>query len=191
MPSIAHLADVLYREEVARARAMSPEDKVLEGPRLFDRACRVMRDGIRHQHPDLDDAGVLPDGLQLEPQAAFEAVTGTTRYLVTLQQSPFVCELFVCGDDPHDTARFERRERVRVLNRDAFMATAEDMIITKLRWATLAKRAKDRDDVRNIIAVRGAELDWNYIERWCAIDGTITLLGEIRDSIPPAWTAPL
>jgi hypothetical protein len=59
MPSIATLADVLYREEVARARAMSPEDKLLEGPRLFERACRVMRDGIRHQHPDLDDAGVM------------------------------------------------------------------------------------------------------------------------------------
>ena len=59
MQSIAILADVLYREEVARARAMSPEDKLLEGPRLFERACRVMRDGIRHQHPDLDDAGVL------------------------------------------------------------------------------------------------------------------------------------
>ena len=58
MPSIANLADVLYREEVARARAMSPEDKLLEGPRLFERACRVMCDGIRHQHPDLDDAGV-------------------------------------------------------------------------------------------------------------------------------------
>ena len=59
MESIAALADVLYREEVARARAMSPEDKLLEGPRLFERACRVMRDGIRHQHPDLDDAGVM------------------------------------------------------------------------------------------------------------------------------------
>jgi hypothetical protein len=35
------------------------EDKLLEGPRLFDRACRVMADGIRHQHPELDDAGVL------------------------------------------------------------------------------------------------------------------------------------
>lgn len=58
MPSIASLAEVLYREEVARARAMSPEDKLLEGPRLFERACRLMRDGIRHQHPDLDDAGV-------------------------------------------------------------------------------------------------------------------------------------
>lgn len=58
MPTIASLADILYREEVARARAMSPEDKLLEGPRLFERACRLMRDGIGHQHPDLDDAGV-------------------------------------------------------------------------------------------------------------------------------------
>lgn len=40
------------------ARAMAPEDKLLEGPRLFERACRVMCEGIRHQHPDLDEAGV-------------------------------------------------------------------------------------------------------------------------------------
>jgi hypothetical protein len=133
-----------------------------------------------------DLAAALPDGLRLEPQAAFETVTGTTRYIVTLRQSPFVCELFLCGDDPHDTARFTRRERVRVLNREACLATAEDMIITKLRWATRANRAKDRDDVRNIIAVRGAELDWNYIERWCVTHDTIALLGDIRDSIPPA-----
>ncbi len=58
MESIAVTADFLYREEIVRARAMAPEDKLLEGPRLFERACRVMRDGIRHQHPDLDDAGV-------------------------------------------------------------------------------------------------------------------------------------
>ena len=58
MSSIAALADALYKEEVARARAMAPEDKLLEGPRLFDRACRLMEEGIRHQHPDLDDAAV-------------------------------------------------------------------------------------------------------------------------------------
>ena len=57
--STVALAQALYREEVTRARAMSPEEKVLEGPRLFDRACRVMADGIRHQHPDLDEDGVL------------------------------------------------------------------------------------------------------------------------------------
>jgi hypothetical protein len=58
MKSIAVVADVLYREEVVRARRMAPEDKLLEGPRLYERACRVMCDGIRHRHPDLDEAGV-------------------------------------------------------------------------------------------------------------------------------------
>ena len=58
MSSIVALTGELYREEVARARAMRPEDKLLEGPRLFDRACRVMTDGIRHQHPELDETGV-------------------------------------------------------------------------------------------------------------------------------------
>ena len=131
-------------------------------------------------------AATLPADLQLAPQAAFETVTGTTRYLVTLRESPFVCELFVCGDDPHDVARFGRRERVHALGRQVAMATAEDMVITKLRWVSLANRSKDRDDARNIIAVRSADLDWGYIERWCATHGTLSLLIDIRDSIPPA-----
>lgn len=58
MSSIVALTEVLYREEVARARAMRPEDKLLEGARLFERAWRVMADGIRHTHPELDEAGV-------------------------------------------------------------------------------------------------------------------------------------
>lgn len=45
--------------ESGRARAMAPGDKLLEGARLFDRACRVMADGIRHRHPDLTEAEVL------------------------------------------------------------------------------------------------------------------------------------
>ncbi len=59
MMSLVQLADALYREEVARARAMTPEEKLLEGPRLFDRACRLMADGVRHRHPELDEASVL------------------------------------------------------------------------------------------------------------------------------------
>jgi hypothetical protein len=36
---------------------MSPGDKLLEGAQLFERACRLMLDGIRHQHPELDAPG--------------------------------------------------------------------------------------------------------------------------------------
>ena len=57
MSSLAVLAERLYAEEIARARATEPAEKLLEGPRLFERACRLMMDGIRHQHPELDDEG--------------------------------------------------------------------------------------------------------------------------------------
>lgn len=55
---LAAVAEALYRKEVARARAMRPEDKLLEGPRLFERACRIMADGVRHRHTDLDEQAV-------------------------------------------------------------------------------------------------------------------------------------
>lgn len=52
------LIDTLYRERVLRARSMAPEDKLLEGVRLFERSCRIMMDGIRSQVPEADDQRV-------------------------------------------------------------------------------------------------------------------------------------
>lgn len=52
------LIDQLYREEVLRARAMPPEEKLLAGPRLFDIVCRRMAAGVRHEYPDADEARV-------------------------------------------------------------------------------------------------------------------------------------
>jgi hypothetical protein len=52
------LLRALFAEEIVRAREMTAADKLLEGPRLFDRACQLMADGIRNRHPDADPATV-------------------------------------------------------------------------------------------------------------------------------------
>lgn len=52
------LIEALEREKWERARATPPEEKLILGARLFDRACRVMADGIRHQFPDADERQV-------------------------------------------------------------------------------------------------------------------------------------
>jgi len=73
MASLNVLADALYREEVARARAMAPAEKLLEGPRLFERSCRLMADGVRHRHPDFDEGAVRAEvGAQLARLRAIE-----------------------------------------------------------------------------------------------------------------------
>lgn len=58
MEPTQQLIDDIYRERVLRARRTPPEEKLLDGARLFDYACRITRDGIRHQHPDASEQQV-------------------------------------------------------------------------------------------------------------------------------------
>ena len=123
-------------------------------------------------------AALVPE-LRLQPQTSFETVTGTIRHIIEVQDSPFVIELFGCSDDPHDQARLARRQRVRVLDHHTWVLTAEDVVITKLRWGQHANRSKDLDDARNVLAVRQGDLDMAYIRRWCAEHRTTASLNRL------------
>jgi hypothetical protein len=52
------LADALYRESVLRARRTPPEEKILEGIRMFDRECEMMRLEILKLNPTYSEADV-------------------------------------------------------------------------------------------------------------------------------------
>ncbi|MDP6353656.1 MAG: hypothetical protein QF473_01040 [Planctomycetota bacterium] len=127
----------------------------------------------------------LGPAFKLDPQMSFETLTGTTRHIVNVEGSSFEIELFYLSADLHDQSRFERRQQVKILGHLAYLPTAEDVIVTKLRWAKQGSRPKDKDDARNVIAVQAGRLDWDYIHRWCEAHGTRTLLDEIRESLPP------
>jgi hypothetical protein len=58
-PDIRRLAEELYRERVAEARMMSPEEKLLAGEELFEYACSITLAGIRDQSPGLSDEECL------------------------------------------------------------------------------------------------------------------------------------
>ncbi len=75
MDPTRELIDALYLEKVRAARLMSPEEKFLAGPRLFDHACEIARAGIRAQHPEASEEQVetllarrLAIGRRLEEQ---------------------------------------------------------------------------------------------------------------------------
>ena len=58
MEPTQELIDDLFRERVLRARRTPPEEKLLDGPRLFELACRIMKDGIRDEYPNADEQRV-------------------------------------------------------------------------------------------------------------------------------------
>jgi hypothetical protein len=128
---------------------------------------------------------LLEPSIRIDPQMSFETVTMTRRYVAEVVGTPFKIEFFLLGDDVYQRERFRRRVLVSTLDRQVWLPTPEDVIVTKLHWAVLANRSKDRDDARDVIAVQSDRVDWEYIHNWCERQGTRTLLDEIRASIPP------
>lgn len=115
---------------------------------------------------------------EVDRQLAFETITGSPRLLVRTADSAFYVELFGVTEDRHDRERFGRRRRVEVLGRTVAFPTAEDVIINKLRWFRLARRRKDLDDARNVIAVQTSAIDWPYVREWCRELDLLDLLEE-------------
>lgn len=125
-------------------------------------------------------AGRLGEPFEAEAQLTFETNTGTQKQEFRVKGTEFKVELFRLSDDLFDQTRFQRRQRVMVEGREVWFATAEDVIVMKLRWA----RPKDKDDVKSVISVQRGRLDWPYIESWCQRHGTLARLEEIRRTVP-------
>lgn len=122
----------------------------------------------------------LGEDFILDGQLTFETNTGTLRQVLRHKKKAFKVELFLLSQDAHDQSRFLRRRAVILQERRIWLPSPEDVVVTKLRWA----RGKDKDDVRDVMAVQRDKLDWAYIEQWCRQHGTLSLMEEIRRSLP-------
>ena len=120
----------------------------------------------------------LGEGFVLDRQVLLEGFTGSTRNVVQHSASGFDIEFFHLGSDAHHQQRFARRIKLPIneLNFEAWVPTAEDVVIQKLRWA----RRKDLDDVVNVLVVSGKQLDWKYLRRWTDEHETTELLEQLK-----------
>jgi hypothetical protein len=155
-------------------------------PRSTQDADFVIEAGERSLGPVF--AALAPD-VQFDPQMQLEMVTMTYRYVAVHRESTFKVELFLVSDDPHDRARFNRRQPHPFLGATAMLPTPEDVVVQKLRWATRARRAKDRADASAVLAVQSGKLDLDYVRQWCDQHQSRDLLEQLLREIEPGARA--
>jgi hypothetical protein len=72
---------------------------------------------------------------------------------------------------PFSVEEFGRRREAEVLGTTLYIASAEDVILSKLEWAKMAGSERQITDAAGIVRTQGTDIDVAYVERWVAVLG--------------------
>ena len=100
-------------------------------------------------------------------EAAMEALRYQTQFNVIDMLTGWKVDLIPRKQRAFSEAEFARRSRMEVLGISMFVASPEDTIVAKLEWAKAGGGSQRQlEDVRELVRLRGPELDRDYVERW-------------------------
>lgn len=171
------LAEVVQQLEHASIEYMiggSVASSIYGDPRTtrdIDMVVEVTEASLRALFGAVDRSVVYID----EPPSGQPIIAGQMFNLLDLRGG-WKVDLIVRKARPFSEIEFARRRRLVVLGVMASMASAEDVLLTKLEWAVRSGSSRQVDDARGIVAVQGSSLDLEYLRRWAPELGVEDLL---------------
>ncbi|MGA8273746.1 MAG: hypothetical protein WB919_19445 [Candidatus Sulfotelmatobacter sp.] len=113
---------------------------------------------------------LLPAGeYYVDLDAALEARKRESLFNVIDMVTGWKIDFIIRKSRAFSEEEFLRRERVTILldgNVDLFVATAEDLVISKLEWAKRAQSQRQIEDAASVLRVGYAFLDRPYLRKW-------------------------
>jgi hypothetical protein len=125
-------------------------------------------------------AALPEDEYYVSEQAARDAVLRGSQFNVIDFRTGWKADLIVRRARAFSVEELRRRRRVEIPGAEVWMATAEDTVLSKLEWAVISNSERQERDVVAILRVRGASLDWDYLQRWAQELGVEAELQRLR-----------
>jgi hypothetical protein len=120
-----------------------------------------------------DEAGIrrlldqLPEkDFYSELNQALEACQRNSMFNVIDQVTGLKIDFIFLKSRNFSQEEFRRRKQAMVWGVPLYIATPEDIVLSKLEWAKLGKSSRQVEDAAGILKVRADELDISYIEKW-------------------------
>ena len=111
------------------------------------------------------------DQYDVSREAALQAYGSESLFNVIDLESGWKIDFIVRKSRPFSVEEFTRRREAEVLGTTVTIASAEDVILSKLEWARMAGSERQITDVAGILRTQGADIDVEYVERWVAVLG--------------------
>jgi hypothetical protein len=101
-----------------------------------------------------------------ELDAALDALRHESLFNVLDNQSGWKIDLILLKSRPFDREEFRRRMPAKLLDIQLFVASAEDVIISKLEWSKLGGSLRQIEDVAKVMTTQWKTLDQGYLSKW-------------------------
>lgn len=122
---------------------------------------------------------LFQDDFYCDPEEVRDAVSMRGMFNLVHLDTVVKVDFIVRKETAFRRQEIARRRRLSVAGFDVWLVSAEDLILSKLVWASESRSDFQLRDVRNLLR-SVADLDRPYLERWAADLGVSTLLGEVR-----------
>jgi len=120
--------------------------------------------------PDREQLRMLVTALEKDAMAdglmAEEAFQHRTMFNIISYETLEKVDLIFLRQEEFELEAFSRRITVEVSGHPVNMLTAEDIILSKLRWRKESQSERQLEDVVTTMVLQWRDLDWDYIERW-------------------------
>ncbi|MGM0577730.1 MAG: hypothetical protein ACQEXJ_18530 [Myxococcota bacterium] len=128
--------------------------------------------------------GALPEErYYVSREAAVDAVRRRQQFNVVDLETGWKADLIVRKGRRFSREEFGRRVHAEVLGVPVWIASAEDVVLSKLEWASMGGGSERQlRDVAGVIRIRGDALDILYIERWAHELGVDELWRSAREA---------
>lgn len=113
-----------------------------------------------------------------ELDAALDALRHQSLFNVLDNQNGWKIDLIMLKSRPFDREEFRRRVPAKLFDIQLFLASAEDVILSKLEWSKLGGSLRQIEDVGKVLAAQWKTLDQAYLSKW---------MGEL--DLQEQWTA--
>jgi hypothetical protein len=113
-------------------------------------------------------------------EAALEAHQRQSMFNVIDLATGWKIDLIFRKSRAFSQEEFRRRKLVEVADIPLFVASAEDVVVSKLEWSKLAQSRRHIEDVAGMLKLRWESLDRSYLEKWILELGLETQWSDAR-----------
>jgi hypothetical protein len=106
------------------------------------------------------------DRYYADEEQALQAFASSSQFNIIDFTTGWKVDLIIAHDSASSRSAFARRMLLEIAGTAVYVATPEDVLIAKLRWAKLGESDRQLRDAAGIIRTQGDKLDFGYVEHW-------------------------